>query len=235
MSLVRTLQGTLKLTHAPNSMSFKSLLLDIDGVIVRDRELMQHVKKNCTAYVRSKIPTCSDPAKVNDVLHLSYGHTARGLSVGFNIDTHDFNEKVYDKKLMDHLCDVLSTFEFQEEAKYIHEWARNGWKVTLFTNAPAIWAGTVARAISDEVYIRSGPDDVMSGPLKPEATAYANFSKTYTNIFVDDSLKNLATTRWMANWHPVHFSQETPDPRAWCPSVGSLWELGLFLNTVDQA
>ena len=215
--------------------AYKSLLIDIDGVIVRDKLLMNHVNENCVKYVRSKMPECKDPRAVNRILYMTSGHTARGLHNNFGIDVSDFNQKVYDAKLMDHLCEVLSTFEFQEEAKYIHEWTKNRWKVTLFTNAPTIWAGTVARAISDEVYIRAGPDNVMTGSLKPDATAYADFSKTYTNIFVDDSLKNLATTRWMPNWHPVHFSQEPAEPRAWCPTVGSLWELGLFLNSVENS
>jgi hypothetical protein len=215
--------------------AYKSLILDIDGVIVRDKLLMNHVNENCVKYVRSKMPECKDPRAVNRILYMTTGHTARGLHTNFGVDVSDFNEKVYDKKLIEHLAEVLSTFEFQEEAKYIHEWTKHGWKVTLLTNAPTIWAGTVARAISDEIYIRPGPDNVMSGPLKPDATAYADFSKTYTNIFVDDSLKNLATTRWMPNWHPVHFSQELAEPMAWCPTVGSLWELGLFLNSVDKS
>ena len=214
-------------------MAVKSLVLDIDGVIVRDKLLMNHVNENCIKYVRSKMPECKDPRAVNRVLYMTCGHTARGLQNNFGFDTSDFNEKVYDKKLIEHLSEVLSTFEFQEEAKYIHEWTKSDWKVTLFTNAPEIWAGTVARAISDRVYIQCGPENVMSGPLKPEAAAYANFSKTYTNIFVDDSIKNLATTRLMSNWHPIHFSQETPEPRAWCPVVGSLWELDLFINSAN--
>jgi len=216
-------------------MAIKSLVLDVDGVIVRDKLLMNHVNENCVNYIRAKMPSAKDPREVNRILYLAHGHTARGLQNSFGIDASDFNEKVYDKRLIEHLSEVLSTFEFQEEAKYIHEWTkRDGWKVTLFTNAPEIWAGTVARAISDGIFIQCAPDNVMSGPLKPEAAAYANFSKTCTNIFVDDSLKNLATARWMPNWHPIHFSQDAPDPRAWCPVVGSLWELDLFINSADR-
>jgi len=215
-------------------MAYKSLVLDVDGVLVRDRLLMNHVKENCINYVRAKLPDAKNPRDVNRILYMTNGHTARGLHSNFGIDTSDFNEKVYDKKLIEHLSEVLSTFEFQEEAKYIHEWAKNGWKVTLLTNAPLIWAGTVARAISDEICIQCCSENVILGPLKPDAAAYSNFSKTYTNIFVDDSLKNLAATRRMPNWHPVYFSEETADQESWCPTIGSLWELGLLLDTVDK-
>ena len=37
-------------------MAFKSLLLDIDGVVVRDKLLLSHVKENCVNYVASKLP-----------------------------------------------------------------------------------------------------------------------------------------------------------------------------------
>jgi len=216
-------------------MAYKSLLLDVDGVLVRDKLLMNHLNENCVKYVQSKMPDSKNAREINRLMYMTSGHTARGLHNNFGIDTSDFNEKVYDKKLIEHLSEVLSTFEFQEEAKYIHEWNKDYWKVTLFTNAPVVWAGTVARAISDEIYIRAGPENAMSGPLKPDAAAYADFPKTYTNIFVDDSLKNLAATRWMPNWHPVHFSQEPADPRTWCPTVSSLWELGLFLSSVEKS
>ena len=122
-------------------MAFKSLLLDIDGVVVRDKLLLSHVKENCVNYVASKLPEAKSPRDVNRVLHLSHGHTARGLNMVFKIDTSDFNEKVYDKRLMDHLAEVIYGSEFQEEAKEIHELTQNGWKVTLFTNSPVKWAG----------------------------------------------------------------------------------------------
>ena len=215
-------------------MAYKSLLLDVDGVLVRDKLLMNHLNENCVKYVQSKMPDSKNAREINRLMYMTSGHTARGLHNNFGIDTSDFNEKVYDKKLIEHLSEVLSTFEFQQEAKYIHEWTKDYWKVTLFTNAPAVWAGTVARAISDEIYIRAGPENAMSGHLKPDEAAYSDFPKTYTNIFVDDSLKNLATARRMPNWHPVHFSQEPADPRTWCRTVGSLWELGLFLNSVEN-
>ena len=46
-------------------MAFKSLLLDIDGVIVRDKELEKHIKKNCVSYVKSKLPECKNPDETN--------------------------------------------------------------------------------------------------------------------------------------------------------------------------
>ena len=218
-------------------MAFKSLVLDIDGVLIRDRRLLDHVRHNCVRYVAKKLPECKDPAYTNHLLFATAGHTARGLQNSFGIDTSDFNKEVYDVPLRSRLWDVLSSTEFQRDADDIHELMRNGWKVTLFTNSPIEWAGQVAHAISDEVCVVCPSSDVVTSPLKPEATAYTNFAKHHTHIFVDDSLTNLVTARWLPNWHPVHFNPDRHlggDEPDWCPAVGSIWEVCLFANSADH-
>ena len=215
-------------------MAIKSLLLDIDGVLVRDRLLLEHVKDNCVKYVAAKLPEAKSPRDVNKLLYLTHGHTARGLQKAFQIDASDFNEKVYDKRLLDHLAEVIYGTEFQLEAKEIHELTKKDWKVTLFTNSPIEWAGPVARAISDDIHIMCSGSDATKCPLKPEADMYTQFQKHLTHIFVDDSLQNLTTARHLPNWHPIHFNQGVKVDRLWCPQVGSIWETCLFVNSVDQ-
>lgn len=214
-------------------MAVKSLVLDIDGVLVRDRRLLAHVRHNCVRYVAKKLPECKDPARTNALLYATSGHTARGLQNTFGIDTSDFNQEVYDRPLRDRLWEVLSSTKFQEEAAQIHELMRNGWAVTLFTNSPIEWAGQVAHAISDEVFVSCPGSDLVTSPLKPEGAAYAGFAKQQTHIYVDDSLANLTTARWLPNWHPVLFDPYKETRPDWCPTIGSIWELCLFVNSVD--
>ena len=210
----------------------KSLLLDIDGVIVRDRALLKHVKDNCVQYVRYKLPDAKDPENVNKVLHLAHGHTARGLRDAFKINTNDFNEKVYDRRLLNHLAEVIYGNDFQHEAKEIHDLVKNGWNVTLFTNSPSAWALPVARAISDEINVQCPHSSLENTWLKPEAEAYRYFSVNTQHIFVDDSLKNIGTARWLPNWKCVYFSEDDEkDHRLWCPTVGSIWEICLYANS----
>lgn len=206
----------------------KTLLLDIDGVVIRDKPLLDHVKNNCVAYVKAKLPHCKDPHETNRLLYLVNGHTARGLHNTFKIDTRDFNQKIYDRNLISHLADVLATDEFQREAKEIHDITRDGWKVTLFTNAPWIWAHKVALAIGDDVGVRCSGNP-METPLKPEAEAYM-FTKDSPIVFVDDSLKNLGTVRDLKDWKCVHFTDKR-DHHNWCPQISSIWELGLFVRS----
>jgi hypothetical protein len=52
---------------------------------------------------------------------------------------------------------------------------------------------------------------------------------------VDDSLKNIGTARWLPNWKCVYFNADEPkDHRLWCPNISSIWELCLYVNSVDQ-
>ena len=55
------------------------LLLDVDGVLVRDRPLLDHVRYNVNAYVAKKLPNVKNPGRVNQILYSQYGHTGRGL------------------------------------------------------------------------------------------------------------------------------------------------------------
>lgn len=217
-------------------MAVKSLVLDIDGVLLRDKALLNHVEGNCARYVKTKLPECKEPGRVNRLLYNTCGHTARGLQNLFGVDTSDFNKKVYDVPLKTHLWEVLSGTEFQKEAAEIHKLTQNGWRVTLFTNSPIEWAGQVAHAISDEIFVVCPSDNLVDHPIKPDGAAYRNFAKHHTHIFVDDSLANLNTARWLPNWHPVYFNEYKtngykPD---WCPTIGSIWELELFINSVDH-
>ena len=200
-----------------------SLLLDIDGVLVRDKKLLNHVKENCVRYVRSKLPEAKDPAEVNRILYLAYGHTALGLHEAFQIDSFDFDEKVYDKDVMNHLADIIYADEFQREAVEIHEFTKQGWDVTLFTNSPEVWAKPIALAIGNKIKYK------CPGILKPLAGAYTCFPRNQTHVYVDDSQKNLGTVRWLPNWNTVLFSEEPTE--APCPIIGSIWELSLYLES----
>ena len=104
------------------------LLLDVDGVIIRNKLLLEHVKYNAVQYVRTKLPDAKDPTRVNQLLYKRYGHTGRGLKNAFGIDTKDFNKLVYDDSLLTHLGHVLMS-----------ERAANVWQVEArFRDADAL-------------------------------------------------------------------------------------------------
>jgi FMN phosphatase YigB (HAD superfamily) len=210
------------------------LLLDVDGVLVRDRLLFAHVKRNAARYVESKLPRCDDPVAVNRALYLAHGHTARGLKKAFGIDASDYNDFVYDESLMAHLADVLDTEQFRLDAATVNSLTERGWPVTLFSNAPYQWVQPVARAINDQVKIRCPGPDTSVANFKPDRAFYKEFdSACESYYYVDDSLKNLGAVRAMPNWRPIHFT-EHKDARLWCPQVSSLPDLSSTLASLRQ-
>jgi len=204
----------------------KSLILDVDGVLVRDRLLMEHVKSNVVKYVSAKLPDARRPDKVNQVLYMKYGHTASGLKHSFGFDVSDFNEKVYDKSLIDHLWSVLSSKTFQEDAEVIHDITKNGWDVTLFSNSPLVWTLPVRSAISDKVKL-----SLDSQFYKPDIRAYMSFDDRKTHLFVDDKEMNLRSVKYIKNWVPVLYTENKGREYL---SVSSIWELALLTNTISQ-
>jgi len=209
-------------------MAHKVLLLDVDGVLVRDPLLTQHVRYNVVEYVRAKLPEAKDPARVNTILYKTHGHTARGLQKSFKIDASDFDEKVYDKKLVDHLWSVLSSTEFQQDAKIINEIEASGWKVQLFSNSPLAWSLPVMQVLG-------GHSSVVHDHkhLKPSLRAYTRFSTKNNYLFVDDTLINLYTAKLFPNWTPIHYSDNGIRQTDF-PTVKSLWELGLMCETINK-
>ena len=204
----------------------KSLILDVDGVLVRDRLLLEHVKSNVVDYVRAKLPKAPQPGKVNQVLYMKYGHTAVGLNQTFGVDVSDFNEKVYDKRVIEHLWSVLSGNEFQQEASIINEIQKSGWDVTLFSNSPLIWTLPVQSAISADVQI------ALDGQFyKPDIRAYMKFDNRKTHLFVDDKKINLRAAKYLKNWVPVKYTEKKDMDFV---SVSSIWELALLSDTINM-
>lgn len=208
-------------------MAFKTLLVDIDGVLIRDKDLLHHVRHNCVQYVKKKLPGCEYPARLNNRLYAKHGHTGVGLKNEYNLDVSDFNKEVYTPKVKSHLWEVLSSTEFQQEAEILHEIASKDWNVCLFTNTPIEWAGQVARAISDLVYVKCPVGDVY----KPDPGFYLGLPTHHVYVYIDDSIRNLQGAKEMKNCKPVLFSNKKSDS---FPTIGSIWELGLYVNSVDQ-
>jgi hypothetical protein len=206
------------------------LLLDVDGVLVRDKKLLDHVKHNAAQFVQKKLPRCKNPVETNKSLYLEHGHTARGLKQVYGIDASDYNKIVYDKSLMAHLADVMDSKQFQMDARIIHGLTTRGWEITLFSNSPYEWVMPVGRAINDRIKIRCPGPDATDASLKPDEIFYKEFDSCGTYYFVDDSVKNIEVVRTWPNWRAIHFCEEKKNDYFWCPQVRSLPEMSLLLG-----
>jgi hypothetical protein len=202
-------------------MAYKSLLLDVNGVVLRDPDLFHHVKEKHIAYVRSKVPIAKDARESERLVRLAYGHTKRGLECVYGVDTSDFVEKVYDKHLMDRLTETLYSTEFQRDAQIIYDLAKgHDWKVTLVSNAPDVWVSKIAEAIGDNVYTCCAKDE-------------ARWPEHHIHIFVDDSIKNICAKQNAPNWSPILFT-DTKRPGVWYKQIRSFEELALYIHSLDM-
>lgn len=202
-----------------------NLLLDVDGVLVRDKKILDITRRNISSYVRMKVPRAKNPDRLRDYLYRHYGHTGHGLTKVFGIPTPDFNAYVYDKDLMDSLVDLLWSDQFMTDATTLRLIMNKGHIVTLFSNAPPLWTLPIASAIDPRVRVGHFPG------LKPNPIAYASLrTNRRTNIFVDDSLRNLKPVTNLPGWIPVHFSDEIKD---W--SYPTIQYLDQLLYVLDRA
>jgi len=166
-----------------------ALLLDVDGVIVRNEALLKHVANKCVTFVRefSAQPLTHIQAKeYNKTLYTTYGHTLRGIHKSWSNDDYDncngedaqdaiarlyaesarlFDEIVYDGDTITMLEQYLSTSEFVDHSAQIADLCllckAAGTPVFLFSNAPEHWCVPVAEKL-ERLYGEPLISDVLS-------------------------------------------------------------------------
>lgn len=199
----------------------RTLLLDVDGVLLRNKLLHEHMKDNIVRYVQRKVPTTTDPKRLNQALYYRYGHTAKGLSHVFDVDTRDFDKQVFDKQLIDHLWYVLTSNEFQHDATTVHRITRKH-DVMLFSNSPLVWTMPVAQAIGNVTVYENQF-------MKPDLRAYTRLSQKKQYMFVDDMISNLKPVRTLSNWIPIYYSNTIYVNEDY-PVVRNLHEVEMLMN-----
>lgn len=182
-----------------------NVLLDVDGVLIRDPAISQLLQNNITRYVRMKIPKARNPEKMSTYFYRKYGHTGHGMTQALGIPTPDFNVQVYDKALMELLAEHLASAQFQKDADVIRKLLNDGNTVTLFSNAPGMWTWPISCAIDLRV------TTARFAGLKPQPVAYTHVRGPGPFVFVDDLYANLAPIKSHPDWFPVHFSEERSD------------------------
>jgi hypothetical protein len=198
----------------------KTLLLGVNGVLVRDRVLLDHVKNNTIQYVSKKLPREPNPNKLTNELTRVYGHVTVGLRKEYGIKTHDFVSRVYDSNLLDHLADFIDSHEFYRDIEIIRRLVDMGWDVELLSNSPLVWSEPVKYAI----------DPGMRNTLyeKPVIDMYHKFDPCRKYIYIDSKLCNLLPTAYFDNWSHIHFSEKAEFN--FLDGVSSMKELFIHLN-----
>ena len=200
------------------------VLLGANGVTIRDKLLLAHVKNNMEEYVRHRLPDVKDPRKFACALDRHWGHVKLGLRDMYPLeDFSDFEKKVYDRSLLTHLTDHLKSDDFYIKTRApIQELINDGeHEITIWSNAPLSWSAPLAWAIDPrcDVYIPSKPgnyliDDAVNGINGP-------------HVIVDDKLVNLIPIANNPEFIAYHFTDKFTGI---FPTIQSLDELRVLLK-----
>jgi FMN phosphatase YigB (HAD superfamily) len=199
----------------------KVLLLDYDGVVLRNNVANKLVSKRAGLYTRNIISIKNnflvDNKASNDLcfnLYKGYGHTLLGLNaVGLNqqnVSLKNYNNFVYSQIDYDELR--LTNNDMNDVKQIVDFCLNKNINLYMFSNSPKYWIQqtlgkekNLTRYIIDirDVLNVSDNDTTM---LKPKPSIYDLIDEMFkdTNIvFLDDSACNFQCTLTRPNWTNV--------------------------------
>jgi hypothetical protein len=182
-----------------------------------------------TEYVRQRIPEVKDPRRFTASLERHWGHVKLGLHDMYPLDDFsDFDKKVYNRSLLNHLSAHLKSDEFYRDTKgAVQEFINDDEHlVTLFSNAPLSWTAPIAWAIDPrcDVYIPSRKGIYLPDPRAYEAITDGMYGP---HIIVDEKLINLLPTVYKQDFIAYQFTDQFSGI---FPTIRSLDELRLLLK-----
>lgn len=202
----------------------KVLLLDFDGVVLRNKVADIQVAKRAGIYTWRKvnakhkchesIVTMRSAEEMCYSLYRGYGHTLLGLkTLGIESSLKEYNHFVYstiDYEKVNQFHNDLS------DVKQLLEYCDNQQIPTyFFSNAPVMW---IERTLSNEPDVLAQVKDIRTtleisendaSFLKPQKAMYDIIDNHFDRgkvFFIDDNMSNLTHTVAKQNWTNVLFS-----------------------------
>jgi FMN phosphatase YigB (HAD superfamily) len=228
-----------------------ALLVDVDNVLVSNKDLTTKVRANCAKFVKNITgrPITLDvaSARTNNLCD-TYGHTLRGIFSRYGVrDTKVgdyFIKEVYTDTLYRDLERYLLTPEFENRISGFREILQlcttHEIPVSIFSNGPYDWCKKVVSAIEEIPYI----NDIYScehhiaypGLFKPDPEIYynvenhirmKNINEIKEIVYIDNSLLNLEAVQFNRLWKPILFGHKSSN---FCPTVKDFGDLKENLN-----
>lgn len=194
----------------------RHLLLDFDGVILKNRILTQYQLNRSARFVTEKTGLKLNLAKkVNYDFYPKYGHTVTMLNEMFStpVTLQEYNDYVFDPNILDYLQKYICRNTYNngyEFNKVIDFCEKNNTKWYIYTNAHINWVSVFSKSVNLHI-----PSDKIIYPLhmynlKPNQKSYDSIENKFSQdahfIFVDDQKNNLPICR--KRWSCYHYSSE---------------------------
>lgn len=203
-------------------MSHKTaVLIDFDGVILRNHAAHASVVGRCNQFVKRYV-SIRNPVKVSEInaaLYRTFGHTAVGLrKVGFDVDINEFNSAVYDTfDYSNHFKDLTKTHarDINNFNEFIEDCYDNNLTPYIFSNAPDVWCKTILGYMDKNLCNLPTLSDITQVYLKPTKSCYDEVEKKLHQyeklIFLDDSFANFKVISKNEKWIKIMISQTEQD------------------------
>jgi beta-phosphoglucomutase-like phosphatase (HAD superfamily) len=212
------------------------LMLDFDGVLLRNPKIQRYVGNACNRWLAHKTQTRYIEAKtVNRAGYQKYGHTSLVLQKEFNepCQIGTFNRELYQEYVRPEVwsrllndADITHATQFANSIIVPWQEQQGSHSVFVFSNAPSSWCKTLMRTfnirhlIPETCFVCSNTLDA----LKPYWQAYMKAEEAVKFvcptvkeiIMVDDQQLNLdpihvypTVITSTVRWEGLHYSSET--------------------------
>ena len=189
------------------------LLLDFDGVLLRNHPIYHTVSARCQSFAQRYVPVRNPikTAQINKEMYECYGHTVLGLrAIGYKVSVNEFNHHVYNNIDFKSLGTVRETHkkDIRQVKEMLQRVKNDGDNVMirLMSNAPDNWCETVLDMMGlDQI-------EKVQTPcyLKPEQSCYEYVERQYPDersfILVDDKMINFKGVMQRPTWNKVLFT-----------------------------
>ena len=222
----------------------KAVLVDFDGVILRNNVANKYISSRIKTYVSRKLHT--DNANIierfAEKVYRDHGHTEQGMTKhGYVTSLTEFNYHVYDSydAKMQYSDIVMTSEEKDEWCKFRDVCDSRGVEVLIYSNASLNWVKNFINTDDDKSTLllceylesfRHTSDNILK-PSKMISTIVTNFVKEkHTHaFFIDDSLNNLSMVTRNSFYTRVWFDNSIDSDSA------VLLNEGLYVvNTLDK-
>lgn len=207
----------------------KAILLDFDGVIVRNRRIDRAVANACVRSVaRVAGVSFQEARRANRQLYPSVcGHSSEVLRRAYGVacDVEAFNRLVYEEFMDYRSVERMLTSKDRRHADRVAS-AIQAWgpeRTFVFSNAPVVWCERLADmfGVGGVLSAERMACSDATGALKPRAEAYEEAERIVREVdeslerfvLVDDAWQNVRALEGLDAWTGIHFPSGAPVER----------------------